>query len=327
MSVNRVIKRPEDARMDKRVASAVMGRADVEVKNTVLDAIDADPDNPRGEDLGDLTALTISIEESGVKQPIYLRYMAEVERYRIIEGHRRVEASRLARKSTIPAIILQDISDEEAADLAVMLNSQRQDIEQIRLRAINRRYKDRGMSVRQRQSRLGVSTGTISEWDKWGDLLDEGIPLSYLRRGEVDEVQARIFIAEAREQQISVEELLNHPVVEHPTPQQPVTTTQSKPAITLKDKTQRKREAPNLATQLISTLRRDGHEVPDGRLADYQLAYDELGQTLGMPRVFTSEQTDMDLVSCNIIKKAEPVQTKAPTSVPAEVRVTTSQRW
>jgi len=318
VSVNRAIKRPEDARMDKRVASSVMGRADMEVKNTVLAAIDADPNNPRGEDLGDLTALTISIEESGVKQPIYLRYMAEVERYRIIEGHRRVEASRLARKSTIPAIILQDITDDEAANLAVMLNTQRQDIEQIRLRAINRRYKAQGMSVRQRQHLLGLSTGTISEWDKWGELLDAGIPLSALRRGDVDEQQARELLAEAAQQQISVEELLNRPVVEQllnrPVVEQlqnyqtannatidealqPMIVEVTPKPITLKDKTQRRKDAPNPATKLISTLRRDEYNVPDNQLADYQLAYDELGQALGMPRVFTGEQPETDLVN------------------------------
>lgn len=302
MPVNRPITRPENARMDERVARTVMGRADVEVKNTVLAAIDPDPNNPRGDDLGDLTALTISIEESGVKQPIYLRYMADVERYRIIEGHRRVEASRLARKSTIPAIILQDITDEEAADLAVMLNTQRQDIEQMRLRVINRRYKAQGMSIRQRQHLLGLSVGTISEWDKWGELLDAGIPLSALRRGDVDEQQARELLTEAAAQQVSIGELLNRPIgssvpaqqsanmVSSVVVPQPVPAPPSAQPTTLKDKTMRRKDVPSPATKLISTLRRDEYNVPANQLADYQLAYDELGQALGMPRVFTGEQ-------------------------------------
>ena len=57
-----------------------------------------------------LTELSASIKEHGVFQPIIAK--KSIKGYEIIAGERRVRASKLAGKETIPAII-RDFTDEE----------------------------------------------------------------------------------------------------------------------------------------------------------------------------------------------------------------------
>lgn len=54
-----------------------------------------------------------SIEQMGVMQPIHVRH-AEDGKYEILSGHNRVNAAKIAGLDAIPAIILDDLSDEDA---------------------------------------------------------------------------------------------------------------------------------------------------------------------------------------------------------------------
>ena len=75
-----------------------------------------------------LSALTRSIIEHGVLQPIIVRQNPAVEgSYEIIAGERRWRAARDAGLSEIPAIIL-DADDLKAAQLALIENVQREDL-------------------------------------------------------------------------------------------------------------------------------------------------------------------------------------------------------
>lgn len=164
-----------------RRLAAVFGKPTFEVEQLDLDLIDPDQDNPRGADLGDLEGLAASVAEEGVRQPIYVAERGS--RYRTVEGHRRVAASRLAGRQTIPAFILHGAGDDELTDLALLLNTQRENIPQNRLLDINDRYRQRGVAGNRRARLLGVSPATISLWDQHGDKLRQGVPLRHLLDG------------------------------------------------------------------------------------------------------------------------------------------------
>lgn len=75
-----------------------------------------------------LKELADSIKEHGVFQPIIVK--KTIKGYNIIAGERRAKASRLAGKTTIPAII-KDFTDEEMMQVALLENLQREDLSAI----------------------------------------------------------------------------------------------------------------------------------------------------------------------------------------------------
>ena len=97
------------------------------VEEIKLDTIRPNPYLPRKEfDETALAELAESIKLNGVFQPIILR-KSTVKGYEIIVGERRVRASRLAGKETIPAIIR--VFDEQAMiEVAILENLQREDL-------------------------------------------------------------------------------------------------------------------------------------------------------------------------------------------------------
>ena len=75
-----------------------------------------------------LKELSDSIKEHGVFQPIIVK--KSVKGYNIIAGERRVKASLMAGKTTIPAII-RDFTDEEMMQVALLENLQRENLSAI----------------------------------------------------------------------------------------------------------------------------------------------------------------------------------------------------
>lgn len=72
-----------------------------------------------------LKELAESIKENGVIEPIIVK--KSIKGYDIIAGERRVKASKIAKKKTIPAIIRQ-LSDEKMAEIALLENLQRENL-------------------------------------------------------------------------------------------------------------------------------------------------------------------------------------------------------
>ena len=84
--------------------------------------------NPRKRfDEAALAELAANIRQQGVLQPIGVRPVADTGRFEIIFGERRYRASLMAEQAEIPAIVL-DASDEEAQEMAVTENLQREDV-------------------------------------------------------------------------------------------------------------------------------------------------------------------------------------------------------
>ena len=72
-----------------------------------------------------LKELAISIQQYGVIQPIIVK--KSIKGYEIIAGERRVKASIMAGKQTVPAII-RDFTDAEMMQIAVLENLQRENL-------------------------------------------------------------------------------------------------------------------------------------------------------------------------------------------------------
>lgn len=100
-------------------------------ENVSLALIQPSTFNPRKTfDEAALKELSDSIASQGVLQQIGLRPIADTDRYEIIFGERRYRASVMAGLETIPADIY-DVTDDEAVEIAVTENLQREDVSPI----------------------------------------------------------------------------------------------------------------------------------------------------------------------------------------------------
>lgn len=97
--------------------------------------IAAHPRNPRA-DVGDVTELADSIRSVGILEPLVVAPATDKagdivpEKFRLIAGHRRLAAARLAKAKTVPALVRTDLAGDDVAQLAAMLveNLQRVDL-------------------------------------------------------------------------------------------------------------------------------------------------------------------------------------------------------
>ena len=100
-----------------------------EIQELKLDELRSNPYQPRKNfDEEALKELAESIQEHGVFQPIIAK--KSIKGYEIIAGERRVKASIMAGKETIPAIV-RDFSDEEMMEIALLENLQRENLNAI----------------------------------------------------------------------------------------------------------------------------------------------------------------------------------------------------
>ena len=92
-----------------------------------LDEIIPNRDQPRkqvdDEALADLSA---SIAQHGVLQPLLVRPMPDGS-YQLVAGERRWRASRMAGLTEVP-VVIRDMNEQEAAELALIENLQREDL-------------------------------------------------------------------------------------------------------------------------------------------------------------------------------------------------------
>ncbi len=123
-----------------------------------------------------LEELAISIRENGLLQPILVREYGE-GRYQIIAGERRFRASKLAGLDEIPAIVL-DRDDRAAAEIALIENIQREDLnpieEALAFRALREEY---GITQEELSERVGKSRSAVANAIRLLDLPEEVITM------------------------------------------------------------------------------------------------------------------------------------------------------
>lgn len=100
---------------------------DETVHEVEVELIEPNPYQPRVYfDQDKLDELAKSIKQTGVFTPILLKRVAN-DRYQLIAGERRLRASKLANKKTIPAVI-REFSNEQMAEIGLLENIQRADL-------------------------------------------------------------------------------------------------------------------------------------------------------------------------------------------------------
>ncbi len=107
-----------------------------------------------------LEELTESVKEHGILQPIILRYKGDM--YEIVAGERRFKAATRADLQDIPAIVL-DIGDRQAAEIAMIENLQRNDLNAWEEARAYKQYMDSfGYTQEQLAARVGKSRSHIA---------------------------------------------------------------------------------------------------------------------------------------------------------------------
>lgn len=178
-------------------------QTDENVVELELTAIRPNPYQPRRIfDQKALKELAKSIRESGVFQPIIVRQPdPQIKRYEIIAGERRYRASKIAKQSTIPAIV-RDFDDERMMEVAVLENLQREDLTPLEEAQAYQTLMDK-LTLTQAQvaTRLGKSRPYIANYLR---LL--GLPESVkksLQAGELSMGQARTLLGLKDKQKVA----------------------------------------------------------------------------------------------------------------------------
>ena len=104
--------------------------SDTRIETLPLREIEPDPGQPRKTfDDETLAELSASIAEHGLLQPIAVRPKPSGG-YLIVAGERRWRASRMAGLTEVP-VIIKDVTDEQAMELALVENLQREDLDPV----------------------------------------------------------------------------------------------------------------------------------------------------------------------------------------------------
>ena len=128
-----------------------------------LREIEPDPAQPRKQfDDDALNQLADSITENGLLQPIAVRPKTLGTGYIIIAGERRWRAARLAGLDEVP-VIIKDVSDEQAAALALIENLQREDLNPIEVaEGCHQLIEKYGLTQETAAKKLGKSRSSVT---------------------------------------------------------------------------------------------------------------------------------------------------------------------
>ena len=150
-------------------------------KMVPIELISPGPWQPRKVfDKDELNSLSSSIKNQGVIQPVILKSNHnEKNQYFIIAGERRWRASQIAKIHEIPAIIRDDIKDEKVAELSLVENIQRSELNPIEeaegyqslLNNYNYTQEDISKAVGKSRSYIGNMTRLLLLSDKAKELL------------------------------------------------------------------------------------------------------------------------------------------------------------
>ena len=133
-----------------------------EISTLAITEIEPNRDQPRKQfDPTALSELADSIKEYGVLQPLVVRPLPDGS-YQLVAGERRWRASRMAGLSSVP-VVIRELTDSQAMELALIENLQREDLNAIEEAAGYRELMDRfGLTQEQVAQRVGKSRPVIT---------------------------------------------------------------------------------------------------------------------------------------------------------------------
>jgi ParB family chromosome partitioning protein len=113
-----------------------------------LERIEANPWQPRQHaDADRMTELVADIRQRGILQPLVVRPIGD-GRYQVVAGERRYRAASTLNLETVPCIIKEDLTDDEARAISLVENLQREDLDIEDEARFLKALHDQGMSLR-----------------------------------------------------------------------------------------------------------------------------------------------------------------------------------
>ena len=159
-----------------------------------IEAVSPGANQPRQDfGKGALADLAASIAEKGILQPLIVRPAATgAGKFQIVAGERRWRAAQLAKLHEIP-VIIRDFSDDEAMEIAIIENIQRDDLNPVEEAQGYRRLMDmHGRTQEEMAKALGKSRSHIANMLRLLQL-PEGV-LLHVRLGRLSMGHARALI-------------------------------------------------------------------------------------------------------------------------------------
>ena len=140
-----------------------------------------------------LDTLARSIEQSGLMQPVVVRPLpGSTGRFELIAGERRWRAMDQLGRTEIPAIV-QLVDDRQAAELSLIENLQREDLNPMdRAAALRRLADDFGLTHHDLAGRVGLDRATVSNLLRLNDL--DGGSASHVRSGAISLGHAKVLL-------------------------------------------------------------------------------------------------------------------------------------
>ena len=162
--------------MGRGLAAILTSKGETEpdgLREIAVELIRPNPSQPRSDfDPEQLTALAESIKARGVLQPIVVRPLPGGT-YELIAGERRLRASKLADRTTIPAVV-RDTDEAERLELALIENMARADLNPVEeARACATLVDDLGVTKEELGRRVGRSRAAVSNLVRLLELPDE----------------------------------------------------------------------------------------------------------------------------------------------------------
>jgi ParB family chromosome partitioning protein len=135
------------------------------VVNLAIDDIDKNPYQTRyGMDEESLEELAESIRINGVVQPVVVRPAEKEGRYILILGQRRCLASKMAEKTTVPALVKR-VSEQQAAEMTIVENLQREDLSPLEhaeaFKVLSQKF---GLTQQQIGERVGLARESVANY-------------------------------------------------------------------------------------------------------------------------------------------------------------------
>ena len=157
-----------------------------------ISEIRPNPYQPRVEfDENGLKELADSIRENGVFQPILVR--KSLQGYELVAGERRLRASKLADKKTIPALIVE-FDDRQMMEISLLENIQRKDLTAIEIAKAYRQLMDKlGYTQDDLAKRIGKSRANVANMLRLLSLPEE--VRTMVNEGKLSYGQARTLLS------------------------------------------------------------------------------------------------------------------------------------
>lgn len=167
-----------------------------ELRTIAISSITANPRQPRRQfDQAALDALTSSITERGVLQPVLVRPATDGG-WELIAGERRWRAAAAAGLTEIPAVIRSD-DDSVALEVALVENMAREDLNPVEeAKACAALVEELGLTKEEVGRRVGRSRAAVSNLIRLLDLPDEAIEM--LEDGRLSEGHGRALLMSKR---------------------------------------------------------------------------------------------------------------------------------